>query len=228
MTAKKTSHADLEGKKTFFFQIGIIVSLLIFLAAFQWRTYDLKQLDISDRPVVFSDEDMVDITRQEIKLITPPPAQTLTTIINEVKNTAKVDDQTFFNPEAGYDTPVPLYVAPTPPKEEDAPEDIVFKVVEDMPAFPGGESARMKYLRDNIIYPRTAKESNIQGPVFVAFVVERDGSITDVRLLRGIGGGCDEEALRVVQSMPKWTPGKQRGIPVRVEYSMSIKFVLSE
>ena len=107
------------------------------------------------------------------------------------------------------------------PKEEE-----VFTVVEENPTFPGGETALYEYLGANIKYPEEAKELGIQGRVFVNFVVEKDGSVSNARVLRGIGGGCDEEALRVVKSMPKWTPGKQRGIPVRVSYNLPIKFTL--
>ena len=102
----------------------------------------------------------------------------------------------------------------------------IFTVVEEQPGYPGGEEARISYLQQNIKYPEEAKELGIQGKVFVTFVVEVDGSITDVRVLRGIGGGCDEEAIRVVKSMPKWVPGKQRGVPVRVQFNLPIKFTL--
>ncbi len=102
----------------------------------------------------------------------------------------------------------------------------VLNVVESMPSFPGGMGALMKYLAENIKYPPLAKESGIQGRVFINFIVEPDGSITNARILRGIGGGCDEEAMRVVQNMPNWTPGKQRGKPVRVSYNLPLKFTL--
>lgn len=102
----------------------------------------------------------------------------------------------------------------------------IFTVVEEQPGYPGGEEARMKYLKESIRYPEEAKELGIQGRVFVTFVVEVDGSITDVRVLRGIGGGCDEEAVRVVRGMPKWVPGKQRGVPVRVQFNLPIRFTL--
>ena len=102
----------------------------------------------------------------------------------------------------------------------------IFTVVEEQPGYPGGEEARYKFLQDNIKYPEEAKELGIQGKVFVTFVVEVDGSVTDARVLRGIGGGCDEEAIRVVKSMPKWVPGKQRGVPVRVQFNLPIKFTL--
>jgi periplasmic protein TonB len=108
------------------------------------------------------------------------------------------------------------------PKEEE-----VFTVVEENPSFPGGETALYEYLGVNIKYPEEAKELGIQGRVFVNFVVEKDGTVSNARVLRGIGGGCDEEAIRVVKAMPKWTPGKQRGIPVRVSYNLPIKFTLN-
>jgi periplasmic protein TonB len=101
-----------------------------------------------------------------------------------------------------------------------------FTVVEEMPAFPGGEADLYKFISSSIKYPEEAKELGIQGRVFVNFVVETDGSITDVKLIRGIGGGCDEEAIRVVRAMPKWVPGKQRGVPVRVYFNLPIKFTL--
>jgi periplasmic protein TonB len=109
--------------------------------------------------------------------------------------------------------------------QQEAPREI-FTVVEEQPGYPGGDEARIKYLQDNIKYPDEAKELGVQGKVFVTFVVEIDGSISDVRVLRGIGAGCDEEAVRVVRNMPKWVPGKQRGVPVRVQFNLPIKFTL--
>ena len=102
----------------------------------------------------------------------------------------------------------------------------IFTVVEENPTFPGGETKLYKYLGESIKYPEEAKELGIQGRVFVNFVIETDGAVSNVKVLRGIGGGCDEEAIRVIKSMPKWTPGKQRGIPVRVSYNLPIKFTL--
>jgi TonB family protein len=99
-------------------------------------------------------------------------------------------------------------------------------IVQEQPSFPGGDEARIKYISENIKYPEEAREKGIQGTVFVTFVVEPDGSITGVKLLRGIGGGCDEEALKLIENMPKWIPGKQRGQAVRVQFNMPIRFVL--
>ncbi len=103
----------------------------------------------------------------------------------------------------------------------------IFTVVEEMPSFPGGEESRLKFLQDNIQYPQVAKESGISGTVYVSFVVDSKGKVTDVKTLRGIGGGCDEEAVRVIKLMPGWNPGKQAGKSVRVQFTMPIRFTLN-
>lgn len=115
--------------------------------------------------------------------------------------------------------------APEPPKHV-VEETKIFTVVEQMPMFPGGYGALMGYLRDNIHYPTVAAENGVQGRVVVGFVVERDGSITDVNILRGVDPSLDREAMRVVKSMPKWTPGKQNGSAVRVKYQVPVSFRL--
>lgn len=107
-------------------------------------------------------------------------------------------------------------------------EDTVYQIVEQMPQYTGGEEAMMKYVSENIKYPQAAKDKNIAGRVFVSFVVEKDGSVNEVKVLRGIGGGCDEEAVRVIKGMPKWKPGIQEGKPVRVSYMMPINFKLDD
>ena len=104
--------------------------------------------------------------------------------------------------------------------------DKVFEKVEDMPEFPGGEQAMMDFVSKNVVYPKEAQEKGISGRVMVNFIVEKDGSVNEVKIVRGIGGGCDEEAVRVVKAMPKWKPGKEKGKPVRVSYIMPIFFKL--
>ncbi|MEI6122852.1 MAG: energy transducer TonB [Bacteroidota bacterium] len=110
---------------------------------------------------------------------------------------------------------------------EEVVETPIFTVVEEMPSFTGGDEARVKFLQDNIKYPQMAKESGISGTVYVTFVVDEKGKVADVRVLRGIGGGCDEEAVRVVKLMPPWNSGKQSGKAVRVQFNMPIKFILN-
>lgn len=98
--------------------------------------------------------------------------------------------------------------------------------VEQMPEFPGGESELYKYLENNIKYPPVARDAGISGSVYVKFVVNEDGKISGITILRGIGGGCDEEVIRIIKSMPPWKPGKQNGIPVPVYFNLPIKFTL--
>ena len=107
-----------------------------------------------------------------------------------------------------------------------AANDKVLEKAEVMPEFPGGEQAMMKFVSENVQYPEKAKEKEISGRVLVGFIVEKDGSVNEVKIVRGIGGGCDEEAVRVVKAMPKWKPGKEKGKPVRVSYMMPIFFKL--
>lgn len=113
-------------------------------------------------------------------------------------------------------------------EEEEEDEDVIFTVVEEMPEFPGGEDARQTFMQENLEYPREAKQAGIQGTVFVSFVVEEDGSISNVEVLRGVGGGLDEEAVRVVKAMPDWKPGRQRGNDVQVQFNMPVRFQLDQ
>jgi protein TonB len=107
-------------------------------------------------------------------------------------------------------------------------DTLVFVVVEESPEFQGGDQARIEYLIKNINYPKKARKAGIQGTVYITFIIEKDGKVSNVRILRGIGGGCDEESLRVVKNMPKWKPGRQRGKNVRVQYNMPLKFTLED
>jgi periplasmic protein TonB len=226
MEEKKSPKADLENKKFIFTQIGLVIGLALMLVAFEWKSYEKTVLEVTSRQVENVAEDIIPITEQKVKPPPPPPVKQVVKI-NIVEDDVTVDDDINIDAEANQNTEVQEYVAPVKSDEEESAEEAqIFMVVESMPEYPGGEAALYKFLADNIKYPQMAKESGIQGRVFVTFVVERDGRVTDVRVLRGIGGGCDEEAIRVVQSMPKWTPGKQRGKSVRVQYNLPVKFTL--
>ena len=229
MELKKSEKADLESRKGIFFQIGLIFAMAVILVAFEWKSYDA--LDIStfgDQRAINEVEELATITQQNTPP-PPPPPPAPSMVLNIVENTAEIDDDISIDAEADENTQVEEYRAPVMKQveEEEVEEQQIFMVVENAPAFPGGDAARMKFLQDNIKYPQMARESGIQGTVYVTFVVERNGNVTDVKILRGIGGGCDEEAVRVVQNMPKWAPGKQRGKPVRVQFNMPIKFTLA-
>ena len=224
METKKSPKADLESKKTIFSEIGLIVALAIILLAFNYKSYERGSMLEIQRVIDDTPEEIIPITEQKIKPPPPAPPKQVT-VINIVKDDVKVEDDIEIDVEVDQDTEMEDFI-PIVEEEEEVSEMQIFAVVEAMPEYPGGDAARMKYLQDNIKYPNMARESGIQGTVYVTFVVERDGSVTDVKILRGIGGGCDEEAIRVIKTMPKWVPGKQRGKPVRVQFNMPIKFTL--
>ena len=208
-----------------FTQIGLIISLLIAWLAFEHKSYDKRQIDESllNREVVL-DEEMVEITKQEEQKPQPVEQPQQTTQLEIVDDNVETEDINI-NAEVEQNEVIEEYVAPEV-VEEEVVEQEIFQIVEEMPAFPGGEAKLMEYVGKNIKYPQIARETGIQGRVFIGFVVEPDGSVSNVKLLRGIGGGCDEEAMRVVKSMPKWKPGKQRGKAVRVSYMLPVNFKL--
>ena len=226
MEIKKSSKANLDNKKLTFTLIGLVVALFIVWRVFEYRSYDKQTVDAFQRQVEVIEEEMVEITKQEQP---KPPVQApkpQVTQIQVVENDAEVEDIEL-NAEVDQDEIIEEYVYEAPEiDEEDIQEEEIFLSVEENPEFPGGPAKLLEYVQKNLKYPMMARESDIQGRVFVGFVVEKDGSISKVQVLRGIGGGCDEEAVRVVQSLPKFKPGKQRGNPVRVSYTLPIVFKL--
>ncbi len=224
MEAKKSPKADLESKKFIFVQIGLIIALAVIFAAFEWKTYEKTELKLVERVAKTVIQEEIIQTKQEVKPPPPPPPKTVT-VLNIAEDDVEIENEIEIDAEADMNTEVEEYI-PVDMEDEEVEEAEIFTVVESMPKFPGGPAAMMQYLGKNIEYPQMARESGIFGRVFVTFVVETDGSVTDIKVLRGIGGGCDEEAIRVVTNMPKWIPGKQRGKPVRVQFNLPIKFTL--
>ncbi len=206
-----------------FIQIGLIISLAVAWAVFEIKSYDKREVVDLGRTVEVVEEEMVEITKQEQK---PQPVEVpkQTTQIQVVEDDVEVDDVEI-NAEVDQNEQIEEYV-PVEVQEEEIQEAEIFTIVEEMPEFPGGMNKLAEYLGKNIKYPQMARESGIQGRVFVQFVVEPDGSVSNVAVMRSLGGGCDEEAIRVVKSMPKWKAGKQRGKPVRVSYILPVNFKL--
>ncbi len=221
MELKKSPEADLEKKRGLFIQIGLVITLALVFVAFEWKTYDAKDFSLGQLKMEDIPEEIIPITKQEEKPPPPPPPPVQQIVIVEddkvIENEAEVQDT-----EVTQETVVEVQ----PTKEEVLDEPEIFLIVEEMPGFPGGEAQLVKFLSENIKYPAIARENGITGTVFVTFVIGPDGTVKDVKVLRGIGGGCDEEAKRVVNSMPKWKAGKQRGKPVSVQYNLPIRFTL--
>lgn len=225
MDVKKSKKADLEPRRAIFIQIGILVTMSVILFAFELRQYDRVVIDLGVVEAKAEIEERVLQTEQNQP--PPPPEQPQpTTILEIVEDDIEVDDDLTFDAEADVNTQMDVFI-PVMESEEASNEPDFFTVVEEMPSFPGGEEKLHLFLKENLVYPQMARESGIQGKVYVQFMVETDGRVTDVQLLRDIGGGCGAEAIRVVKMMPRWNPGKQRSKPVRVRFSMPVNFVLS-
>ena len=226
MKEKKSAKADLSSKRGLFIEIGLIIVLAIVYIAFEQRSYKAISVNPFDRPVAPVDDDVIVIPYDKIELPPPPPPQQ-PVLLQEVPDDVKTNPDITVTVEDDPNIPTPD-LPKLPIKEEDPKDEPPFIIVEQYPEYTGGDEARLTFLRNNIKYPQAAREIGIQGTVYVNFVVEKDGSITQIKIIRGIGGGCDEEAMRVVQMMPKWKPGKQRGKEVRVAYDMPIKFTLRD
>jgi protein TonB len=224
MRNEKGKFTSLEKKRFIFLEIGIILVLAAVLLAFNYRAYNDEAFLDFDRLPDNSIEEFAPISVQPTPpppLAPPPP----TTLINIVDNTVDVEEDYIVDVEDNQLDEVDNY-EPFIPEEMPEPEETIYVFPQKYPEFPGGEAARLQFLRDHVKYPQMAREAGISGTVYVQFIVEPDGSITHVEVLRGPGGGIPDEAIRVTQLMPNWEPGMQGGKKVRVQYRMPIKFVL--
>jgi len=217
MKPKKNPEISLEKKKGLFFQIGLVVTLIVVLAAFEWKSYEKVDYNLGQLNLDDLEEEIIPITKQEIT--PPPPPPPPPEVIEIVEDEVEIEDELEIeDTESDEDEMIEI-------EEED--DDEFFMVVENMPEFPGGDLGLMKYIQKNVKYPAIAKEYNITGKVYVSFIVDKSGSVTNVKIVRGVDKNLDAEALRVVKSLPKYKPGKQRGKAVRVMFTIPINFTLS-
>ena len=213
MEIKKTPKADLENKKSTWLLVGYVIVLAFMFIAFEWTKRDIK-IDTSQA-----------ITEQAAPP-PPPAAPPIAETLTIVEDDADVEETTIATSEETNQA-VEIKYVPVAVEEEEPEEQTIFEVVEQMPEFPnGGMAGLMQYLSKNIKYPTIAQENGTQGRVTVQFVVNRDGSIVDAKVLRGVDPYLDKEAIRVISSMPKWKPGMQRGKAVRVKYTVPVMFRL--
>jgi periplasmic protein TonB len=228
MELKKSEKADLEKRKGLFLQIGLVTVLALILIAFEWTTRDVSTSSLGELSDVVMEEEIIPITRpEEVQPPPPPPPPQVTEVLNIVEDDVDIDDELFIDDvEARADTRIE-FSEMVMEDEEEAEEEEIFFIVEDMPDFQGGgQDAFRKYIAENLRYPQIAAENGIQGRVFVQFVVNANGEVSDATVVRGVDPSLDREAVRVVMSSPKWTPGRQRGEPVRVAFTFPINFVL--
>ena len=224
MEPKKNPNVDLTRKSGLFMNIGFTVSLLLVILAFEWRTYDDSGL-VDLGQVTDDFEDIMEIPPTE-QPPPPPPKIQLPQII-EVPDEEEIEEdiEVGLDVEVTEETVIEEIVFEEAPEEEEIEE--VFTIVENQPEFPGGMAAFYKYVGDNMDYPSQARRMGIEGRVYVQFVVDKDGTVTEVKAVKGIGAGCDEEAERVLRQAPKFKPGKQRGRAVKVRMVLPIIFKLS-
>lgn len=225
MKLKKSKKANLENKKFMFFEIGLAVALLITFFAFEWKV-DVRSVEEFISIDDFQPEEIViPLTRPKVKL--PPPPKVITDYIDIIDNDETQDpDLEIIDAEVNENTECKVVDIEEP--AEGGYEDEIFSIVEFMPEFPGGQRGLFKWLSKNVKYPVIAQENGIAGTVFVGFVVDKDGTITNVKVLRPVDPSLDREAVRVVKAMPKWKPGRQRNKNVRVSYTVPIKFRINQ
>lgn len=223
---KKTSKADLEKFRPLVFNLSLVITLLMVIAAFEWEG-NVK----SDKKIVSAEksdfEEIIDVPQTEIP--PPPPQQVI-----QQPRIVEVPDQEEIKEEIKVQFDIDVtdqsvsqeFKIETQVVVEEEETDKIFLVVEQPASPKGGMSAFYAFVHENIKYPAQARRMGVQGKVFVEFIVEKDGSLTNFTIVKGIGAGCDEEAIRILQIAPNWTPGKQRGIPVKQRMVMPIHFVL--
>ena len=229
MEIKKTEKASMENKRFLFTEIGMVIALLIVWGAFSYTSREKKVATLEADQTVVEVEDMVPITEE-----TPPPPEAAPKIpilsdqIDIVDDNIKVDDSMFQNIEdsnEGFE--IMDYIESAPEEETIEEEAIPFQLVEEKPSFNGGDANEFsKWVNSRLVYPEIAKENGVQGRVTLQFTVNADGTVSNVKVLRGVDTSLDKEAVRVVSSSPKWKPGKQRDRAVKVTYTFPVIFQL--
>ena len=232
MEIKKSPKANLENKKILFREIGLIIALAAVLVAFEWKSYERASNLPTDLSAALVEEEMIPITRE-----TPPPppevpkAPTVSDIINIVDDDIKIEHELIINTEDNRNIGIDLrdFVVGRQVEENfDDEEEINIIVVEQKPRFRGGdENTFRNWVNDNITYPEVARENGAQGRVTLSFLIDTDGRLTDVSLVRGVDPNLDREAIRVVQLSPRWEPGRQRDKAVKVRYIFHVFFQLN-
>jgi len=228
MELKKTKKADLERNKNIFFMIGLVLALGVTLAAFEWKTTPTKAESLGGIQAQEIEEEIIPITReQEVKPPPPPPPPKVAEILNIVDDDVVIENELEIeDSEADENTIIDVAPIIESKEEEEVEEEIFFNIIEEPAEFPGGDKALYRYIHDNVKYPIIAQENGIQGKVYVKFVVNKEGKAVDAMVARPVDPSLDKEALRVINSLPRFKPGKQRGKPVQVYYTAVINFQL--
>ena len=228
MEIKKSEKANLENKKLLFVEIGLVISLAITLFAFEWTSKETNVATLDDNTQVVLEEEIIPITQETPP---PPPAAPKIPILSDqidiVDDEIELHDDMFMNLEDDASLGVEIMDYVEVEEEVVEEEAIPFQLVEEKPSFQGGDANQFsKWVNQRLVYPEIAKENGVQGRVTLQFTVEKDGSVTKVKVLRGVDPSLDKEAVRVVSQSPKWKPGKQRDRAVPVTYTFPVIFQL--
>ena len=228
MEIKKSDKANLENKKLLFVEIGLVVALGITLFAFEWTSKETKVSTLEDTTEVLIEEEIIPITQDTPP---PPPAAPKIPVLSDqidiVDDEIEIEDDMFMNLEDDSSLGVEIMDYIEVEEEEVEEEAIPFQLVEEKPSFQGGDANQFsKWVNQRLVYPEIAKENGVQGRVTLQFTVEKDGTVTKVKVLRGVDPSLDKEAVRVVSMSPKWKPGKQRDRAVPVTYTFPVIFQL--
>ncbi len=228
MEIKKSEKANLENKKLLFVEIGLVISLGITLLAFEWTSKETKVATLEDNTEVLIEDEMIAITQDTPP---PPPAAPKIPVLSDqidiVDDEIEIEDDMFMNLEDDASLGVEIMDYVEVEEEVVEEEAIPFQLVEEKPSFQGGDANQFsKWVNQRLVYPEIAKENGVQGRVTLQFTVEKDGSVTKVKVLRGVDPSLDKEAVRVVSMSPKWKPGKQRDRAVPVTYTFPVIFQL--
>ena len=228
MEIKKSEKASLENKKLLFVEIGLIISLLIVYIAFEWTSTETNTSMLEDNTEILVEEEIISTNMETPP---PPPAAPKIPVLSDqidiVDDEIELEDDMFMNLEDDASLGVEIMDYVEVEEEEVEEEASPFQLVEDKPSFQGGDANQFsKWVNSRLVYPEIAKENGVQGRVLLQFTVEKDGSVTKVRVLRGVDPSLDKEAVRVVSMSPKWKPGKQRDRAVPVTYTFPVIFQL--
>ena len=226
MELKKSKKADLENKRGIFLQVGLVVVLGLILFAFEWSSKPNMDSSLGELADMDLEEEIIPITRQQdVKPPPPPPPPKVAEVLNIVEDDVEIEDELIIE-DAEADQNMEIEIVEFEEEEEVAEEEVFF-IVEDMPSFDGkGQDGFRSYIAQNLRYPEIAAENGISGKVYVQFAVDSKGEVVDAVVVRGVDPALDKEAIRVVESSPKWAPGKQRGKAVKVQFTFPINFVL--
>ena len=228
MEIKKSEKANLENKKLLFVEIGLIISLLITYIAFEWTTKETNTAVLEDNTEILVEEEIISTNMETPP---PPPAAPKIPVLSDqidiVDDEIELEDDMFMNLEDDASLGVEIMDYVEVEEEVVEEEAIPFQLVEEKPSFQGGDANQFsKWVNSRLVYPEIAKENGVQGRVTLQFTVEKDGSVTKVKVLRGVDPSLDKEAVRVVSMSPKWKPGKQRDRAVPVTYTFPVIFQL--